>query len=122
MNIQSFTEFLRESYPSPKSSAFYSYLKALKIIDEIFKQRDTFRLNNKPLIEIRDPYLMTLIKDYIIDEEEKFRNNQKSFFDSVNRNQTSYPNRRFCSAAIKKLAEYVDIICQHEVSNLGIFS
>ncbi len=118
MPAQSFPEYLRASYPSPNSSTYYSYLKALQIIDEIFASNDNFNLNNHPVIEIKDPHLMNLIKDYIVDEEAKFRNNQESFFKSISPNQKSYPKGRFCSAAIKKLSEYVDMLCRQEVSQL----
>lgn len=116
MITQTFPEYLKASYSSPSSSTYYSYLKALKIIDEIFASNDIFQLNNLPVIEIKDPHLMSLIKEYIVEEEAKFRNNQKSFFDSVSKTQTSYPTRRFCSAAIRRLSEYVDMICRQEVS------
>lgn len=118
MNNQTFTEFLRAAYPSKKSGTYNSYLKALAIIDEIFANNDIIQLNSQSVTEIRDPYVMSLIKEFIIEEESKFRNNQDSFFDSVNPKQTSYPLGRFCSAAIKKLSEYVDMICMKDVNHL----
>ncbi len=118
MQIQSFQEYLRAAYPSKTSATFYSYLKAIQIMDEIFSIDNSFELGNKSITEIKNPHLIALIREYIINEEDKFRKGQKSFFDLVNPNQRSYPNGRFCTAAIKKLKEYVDLICHQEVSHL----
>lgn len=118
MQNKSFQEYLREAYPSKTSSTFYSYQKAIQIMDEIFSQNDIFDLSNKSLKEIKDPHLMTLIREFIVNEEDKFRNHLPSFFDPVNPNQRSYPDKRFCTAAIKKLEEYVDMICHQEVAQI----
>ncbi len=118
METQSFSEFLKAAFPSKKSGTFNSYLQAIKIMDEIFAQNDLFHLNHKSLSEIKDPHLMALIIDYILDEEYKYKKGLPSFFDSIKDGQRSYAQKGFCKAAIKKLGEYVNMICHQEVTDL----
>lgn len=65
---------------------------------------------------------MAKIIDFIDQEEYKYRNNEKSFFDLVNSTQTSYPKNRFCTGAIHALGRYVNIITEREATNLMVRS
>lgn len=87
-------------------------------MEEIFAKNDLFNLGQKPLSEIRDPHLITLIIDYILDEEYKYKKGLPSFFDSVKDGQKSYAKGGFCKAAIKKVGEYVNLNCRGEVTDL----
>lgn len=45
MEASSFKDYLKNSYPSPKSRASSAYLKSIEIIDDIFRKNDVFDLN-----------------------------------------------------------------------------
>lgn len=118
MSHQTFPEYLMTNYSSRNSGAAHSYLKAIKILDEIFQRKDVFNLNNQSLTEIRNPLLIAEIIDYIAEEEDKFRRQEESIFDLGNPNQTSYPRKRFCTAAIRRLGDYVNHACGVEASEI----
>lgn len=114
MGTQSFYDYLTSTFSSPKSGTAHSYKTAIKILDEIFSQNDVFNLNNTSLCEIKDPFLISQIVDYVADEEEKFRRNVDSIFDLGKSTQKSYPAKRFCTGAIRKLRDYVNEIAKKE--------
>lgn len=58
MHTITFQEYLNSNYGSKKSGTVSSYLKAIYILDEIFRKNDVFNLNNTSLNDIRDPYLI----------------------------------------------------------------
>lgn len=45
MEASSFKDYLKNSYPSPKSRASSAYIKSIEIIDDIFRKNDVFDLN-----------------------------------------------------------------------------
>lgn len=118
MHTITFQEYLNSNYGSKKSGTVSSYLKAIYILDEIFRKNDVFNLNNTSLNDIRDPYLIERIIEYVSDEEDKFRNKQPSLFDLGKSTQTSYPRNRFCTAAIRRLGDYIKTNCIHEASQI----
>lgn len=118
MNTLSFDDYLHTTYTNRNSGTASSYINAIKILDEIFQENDIFNLNNQPLSEIRDPYLMERIIDYIAKEEDKYRKGEDSIFKSVRPTQTSYPRKRFCTAAIRRLGEFVANKCGEEATDL----
>lgn len=110
MRLDTFADYLRETYPAG-SGTIPSYLKAIKIMDDIFAIKDVFHLNSKSLTEIKDPVLIARIIDYIAEEEDKFRHETTSIFDLGQDNQTSYPKKRFCTGAIRQLGAYINRCC-----------
>ena len=116
MNTQSFEEFLRSEYTFPGSGAAPSYLKAFKILEELFKENDIFNFKNVSLSDIVDTVIMNNIINFVIDEEHKLKKRKPSFFDSVKTGQKSYAHGGFCKAAIKKYGEYLELKCQREAS------
>lgn len=110
MKFNSFKEYLESQY-SAKNGTTSSYLRAIKILDELFLQRDVFNLNGYPLADIKDPVLISQITDYIVEEEDKYKQNISSIFDLGRPTQTSYPRRQFCKAAIRRLSDYVNLCC-----------
>ena len=118
MNAQSFSEYLKTQYTSPRSGTISSYLKAINILNELFRKNDIFNLHNTSITEIRDPLLLDSIINFVIDEEDKYKRGVFSFFDSVQTGQTSYPRGGFCRAAIKQLGEFVKRLCHQEVLQL----
>lgn len=111
MATQTFEDYLHSTFSNQNSRAAGSYIKAIEILDRIFSQRDVFKLNNQSLADITDPILIAKIIDFVAEEEDKFRNEQNSIFDLGLRTQTSYPRKRFCTAAIRRLGEYINRNC-----------
>lgn len=118
MSTQTFQDYLRAKFSSQNSGTVHSYIKAIQILDDIFSQHDVFGLNNQSLADIKDPVLISRIIDYVAEEEDKFRREEDSIFRLGNPNQTSYPKKRFCTAAIRKLGEYINRICCLEATNI----
>lgn len=118
MKAQSFDDYLKIYYPAQNSGARSSYMNAIRIIDELFEQRDVFNLNNKSLFEIRDPHLISRIADYVAQEEDLYRQGENSLFDLGKSTQTSYPKKRFCTAAIRRLEDFINYYCENEAINI----
>lgn len=118
MKAQSFDDYLKIYYPAQNSGARSSYMNAIRIIDELFEQRDVFNLNNKSLFEIRDPHLISRIVDYVAQEEDLYRQGENSLFDLGKSTQTSYPKKRFCTAAIRRLEDFINYYCENEAINI----
>lgn len=119
---QTFRDYLYSSYSIKNSGTAPSYLKEIEIIDKIFQIKDVFNLNGKSLSDIRDPYMIGRIIEYIVQEEDKYRQGGVSIFDLGKSNQTSYPRKRFCTAAVRRLGEFVNLICGEEATELMIQS
>ncbi len=113
-----FRDYLYSTYSKKNSGTPSSYLKAIQIIDELFQKKDIFNIRNKSLTEIKDPYLIASIIEYIALEEDKFRNNAESIFDLGKTTQTSYPRNRFCTAAIRRLGEFINQVCVAEATDI----
>lgn len=120
MSHQTFEEYLKATFNIKNSGSASSYIRAIQILDELFKQNDVFGLNNHSLSELKDPELTQLITDFVIEEEDKFKHNKNSFFDLINTRQTSYPKKGFCRAAMRKLGDYVNLSLHEEVAQLMI--
>lgn len=118
IKLQSFRDYLHAAYPTKNSGTANSYLKAIGILDDILCQENKYNLHNQSLCDIKDPLLIEEIIDFVANEEDKFRNGDKSIFDKGKSTQTSYPRKRFCTAAIRKLGEFIDYICAEEASEL----
>lgn len=106
MTREGFIEFLRTEYPTEKSRAAASYVKAIEILDNIFLKSDFFDLKGKSLCILDDLELLLRISDFVRTEEAKFRENEEGFFALGSPNQKSYPKKRFCSAAVKSVINY----------------
>lgn len=115
---QSFNDYINSKYGARNSGTAASYIKAIKILDNLFLKKDMFNLDGFPLADIRDPHLIAPIIDYIVDEEDKFRRGEESLFDLGHANQTSYPRKRFCTAAIRQLGDFINAICSQEATGL----
>lgn len=122
MDARSFHDYILSAYSNKNSGAASSYLMAIKILDDLFSQNDVFGLNGQSLSEIRDPYLIERIIDYVADEEDKFRLKQPSIFDLGKATQTSYPRNRFCTAAIRRLGEFIKHIYCEEATGMMLES
>lgn len=125
MEYHTFKEYLQRSFPSKNSGTPASYIMAVKILDELLHKENVFNLNTYSLFNVKDPVLIEKIIDYVVEEEDKYRRKESSIFDLINlieRRQTSYPLKRFCSSAIKKFGEYINNQYANEVSQLVLKS
>lgn len=105
MNQQGFEEYTYLAY-GKKNGTGYSYVKAIQILDNIFRQEDVFNLNGHSLTEMDDEALLQRIADYVLAEENKLRAGNESIFRYGLPTQKSYPTKRFCSAAMRHLQRY----------------
>ena len=112
-----FDEYLKTLYPA-RSGTRASYLKAIKILDEIFRIQNPLGISNQSLADIRDPYLIADIIDFVVDQEDKFRRGENSIFDYGSPTQTSYPRKRFCTAAIRRLGDYITQCCSDAATEI----
>ena len=113
-----FQDYIYSTYSNKNSGTAASYLKAIQILDELFQIKDIFNLKGRSLSEIKDPYLIERIIDYIAEEEDKYRHGEISLFDLGKSTQTSYPRKRFCTAAIRRLGEFVNLICCEDATDI----
>lgn len=103
--MKSFDEYLNLTY-DPRNGTAKSYLRAIRILDDIFSQYDVLKLNGKSLTSITDIGELSSIIEFIKGEERKMKNGIDSIFNYINPNQTSYPKKGWCSAAVKSLFNF----------------
>ncbi len=105
MTDKGFEVYLLNTF-SNKSGAAKSYITAIQIIDEMFTYNDVFDLNKKSIFCIDDINLLDEITNFIYKQQLSFKKGEKSIFQNINSEQTSYPRNSFCSAAISRLLSY----------------
>lgn len=105
MTQQGYEDYLLAVFDSTNGTV-KSYITALHIIDELFKQNDVYSLSGKSITCIEDKALLEEIAKYIREQQKLYIKGEESFFDNVNSDQKSYPGKRFCSAAMKQLLLY----------------
>lgn len=116
-----FQDYLDSVLPS-NTGTKRSYITAINIIDELIAINNNFNLDCSSISDIRDPYLIERITDFVAEQEDNYRANRPSIFDSGKSNQTSYPRKRFCTAAIRKLGDYINLECCREASSIMLAS
>lgn len=105
MTKKGFEEYLYTVYDRKNGTAG-SYVVAIRIIDELFKDNDVFHLNGKSIACIDDPALLTRISEFVRAQQSLYKKGIPSFFQNTKANQTSYPEKGFCSAALGQLLNY----------------
>ena len=83
-----------------------SYVKAIRIIDEMFLYEDVFGLSGKSIATIDDFAMLNRIADFVCAQQTLFQKGNDSIFRNIKPNQSSYPGKGYCSAAIKQLLKY----------------
>ncbi len=119
MTQKGFEDYLFAIY-GRKNGTASSYITAIHIIEEMFLHDDVFGLNGQSLTSIVDYGLLKRIADFVCSQQTLYIKGQDSIFRHVNKGQSSYPGRRFCSAAIKRLLDYYAYDQQENVAE-GIF-
>lgn len=107
MTQEGFREYTFSVY-GKKNGTASSYLKAIRILDDIFAQQDVFALNGQPLSCVDNIELLINITDFIRLHEGFFREGKESIFRFGQSDQTSYPKKRFCSGAMAHLLRYYE--------------
>lgn len=105
MTQEGFEDYVFTVY-SDKTGTAKSYIKAIKIIDELFEIEDVFGLGGRSVTSIDDGDLLNRIVKFVCDQQSLYIKGKDSFFQNVKPTQVSYPGKRFCSAAIKQLLNY----------------
>lgn len=107
MDWQDFIDYTFACYGKTNGTS-NSYIQATRIIDGLFLQHDVLGLNGASICDISDITLVSKIAIFIKEEEKKYKGHSPSFFDYINPNQTSYPRRGFCSAAINHYVRFLE--------------
>lgn len=102
---ESFQDYAKTVYGTETGTA-HSYIKAVEIIDGLFREDDVFSLEGLSIAEVRDSSLIKEISSFVKKELNKYKRHKKSFFDGINPNQESYAKKGFCSAAMTLLLRY----------------
>ena len=106
MSKAGFREYMNVVTPK-NSGTSASYVMAISILDEIFKKQDVLGLNGTSLFSIDDEALLLKIREFVKAQEKLMKQGAKSIFVYGNPNQTSYPKKGFCSAAVGGLIKYI---------------
>lgn len=102
-----FVQYTLECYGTASGTS-NSYKRAIEILDEIFMKLDMFDLKGKSISYITDPAVIQEILLVVRFQEEVMRQGGMSIFSSGSPNQTSYPMKRFCSAAVAHLQRFAE--------------
>lgn len=105
MTQQGFEDYLYAVYGHRNGTA-KSYITAIRIIDELFAINDEFALKGRSVTSIDDKALLSRIVKFVYEQQKLCINGEDSFFKNVNPAQVSYPQKRFCSAAVNQLQKY----------------
>jgi putative restriction endonuclease len=105
MTQQGFEEYLIAVYGNGTGTT-KSYVKAIRIIDEMFLYEDVFGLSGRSIATIDDFAMLNRIADFVCAQQTLFQKGNDSIFRNISPNQNSYPRNSFCSAAIKQLLKY----------------
>lgn len=105
MTREDFEDYISSVYDRKNGTA-KSYITAIRIIDEMFRYDDVFGLHGKSIASLEDAALLLQISEFVHSQQTLFIKGEDSYFRDINPNQKSYPGKRFCSAAMKKLLEY----------------
>jgi putative restriction endonuclease len=105
MDKQGFIDFNTKLSPENSRKAS-SYAMAIRIIDEVLPHQSVIDLHGRSLYDISDVATIEGLIELVLIEQAKMRRGEKSIFDNGQPNQSSYPLKSFCSAALKSLKQY----------------
>ena len=116
--MDDFLTYLRQRYGATSGTA-HSYYMGIRILDEIFEQCDPLNLAGKSLASISDVGEIYAIYEFVKGEEKKMRSGNDSIFRYGKPNQTSYPEKGFCSAAVRSLFNYRESLIEEDATKLA---
>ena len=105
MTRQGFIDFNTKLSPENSRKAS-SYAMAIRILDEVLPHQSLIDLHGRSLYDISDVATIEGLIELVLIEQAKMRRGEKSIFDNGQPNQSSYPLKSFCSAALKSLKQY----------------
>lgn len=105
MDKQGFIDFNTRLSPENSRKAS-SYAMAIRILDEVLPHQSVIDLHGRSLYDISDVATIEGLIELVLIEQAKMRRGEKSIFDNGQPNQSSYPLKSFCSAALKSLKQY----------------
>lgn len=86
---------------------------AIRILDEALPHQSVIDLQGRSLYDVSDVTTINGLIELVRVEQAKMRRGEKSIFYYGRLNQSSYPLKSFCSAALKSLKQYA--LYEHEV-------
>lgn len=105
MTRQGFIDFNTKLSPENSRKAS-SYAMAIRILDEVLPHQSVIDLHGRSLYDISDVATIEGLIELVLIEQAKMRRGENSIFDNGQPNQSSYPLKSFCSAALKSLKQY----------------
>lgn len=105
MDRQGFIDF-NTRLSADNSRKASSYAMAIKILEEVLPHQNAVSLHGRSLYDISDFATLDDLIDLVLEEQAKMRRKEASIFDFGQPNQSSYPLKSFCSAALKSLKKY----------------
>ena len=105
MTRQGFIDFNTRLSPENSRKAS-SYAMAIRILDEVLPHQSVIELHGQLLYDVHDVSTIDSLIALVRIEQAKMRRGEKSIFDYGQPNQSSYPLKSFCSAALKSLKQY----------------
>ena len=105
MDKQGFIDFNTKLSPENSRKAS-SYAMAIRVLDEVLPHQSVIDLHGRSLYDISDVATIEGLIELVLIEQTKMRRGEKSIFDNGQPNQSSYPLKSFCSAALKSLKQY----------------
>lgn len=107
MDRQGFLDF-NTSLSYENSGKAASYVKAIEILDAVLRHQDVIDLGGQSLYNLSDTATIEAVLNFVKGEVKKMKNHQSCIFDFGAPNQTSYPLKGFCSAALSSLIKYAE--------------
>ena len=105
MTRQGFIDFNTRLSPENSRKAS-SYAMAIRILDKVLPHQSVIELHGQLLYDVHDVSTIDSLIALVRIEQAKMRRGEKSIFDYGQPNQSSYPLKSFCSAALKSLKQY----------------
>ena len=94
---------------SPENSGkANSYARAIRILDEVLAHQNEINLHGRSLYDVSDVATIDALIELVRKEQNKMRSGEANIFDHGQPNQSSYPLKSFCTAALKSLKQYAE--------------
>lgn len=117
MTLDGYIEYVYAVYGNQTNTA-PSYIKAIEIIDEMFRYDDALNLKGQSIASINDSEVLARIVDYVYEQQRLYKNKEDSIFRNIKKGRTSYPKNGFCSAAVKQLIKYHEHELEKEANKI----
>ena len=113
--MEEFEEYLKITF-GVKNGTAGSYKNAIIILNNIFKQYNVFNFSGDSITDISDAGEIYSLYEFVKAEEKKIRDGKDSLFKYGENNRPSYPQKGFCSAAVRSLLNFREATIQKKAT------